>query len=162
MRSTVVRSALCLTLFLLPWALLADAKPDGRVKAMLEKVGLEYTTDEDGDFLVEFEQPGGRTQFAKVLSDTETYDGIEIREIYSDAGAFEEEPDLYTLLDLMTESGNNKLACWAFDEDDGRYYLYYTIKLPVSHTANDLEKMMDFAAMVADEREDQFFGTDDF
>lgn len=162
MKVAMSRFVFLVFVLLLPLGLAAEGKPDARVQAMLDRVGLDYDIDEDGDFTVEFEQPGGRTQFATILSATEKYDGIEIREIYSDSGAFEAEPDLYTLLDLMTESGSNKLGCWALDEDDGLYYLYYTIKLPVSHTANDLAKMLDFAAMVADEREDQFFGTDDY
>ena len=145
---------------LLPLA--AQGKADARVQTLLDKNGQKFTVTKSGNYQIEIDQENKRTQLVYIMSATEKYNGVEIREIWSNAGSFPEEPDQATLLDLMTESGSNKIGCWALEaQDDGTYLLYYTIKLPISYTASDLKMMLAFAASVADERENQFFGTDD-
>jgi hypothetical protein len=145
---------------LLPLA--AQNKPDARVQTLLDKIGQKFTTTKSGNYQVELDQDNKRTQLVYIMSATEKYNGVEIREIWSNAGSFPEEPDQATLLDLMTESGSNKIGCWALEpQDDGTYLLYYTIKLPISYTASDLKMMLAFAAKIADQREKQFFDTDD-
>ena len=142
--------------------LTAQDKPDTRVQILLDKIDQAYTVTKAGNYQVELDTKDNRTQLVYISSSTEKYNGIEIREIWSNAGTFPEEPDQATLLDLMTESGSNKIGCWALEkQDNGSYLLYYTIKLPVSFTASDLKMMIAFAATIADAREEQFFGTDD-
>lgn len=142
--------------------LTAQNKPDTRVQTLLDKIDQAYTVTKAGNYQVELDTKDDRTQLVYISSSTEKYSGIEIREIWSNAGTFPEEPDQATLLDLMTESGSNKIGCWALEkQDDGSYLLYYTIKLPVSFTASDLKMMTGFAATIADAREEQFFDTDD-
>ncbi len=141
---------------------MAQNKPDVRVQTLLDKIGQDYTVTKAGNYQVELDTKDDRTQLVYISSATEKYSGIEIREIWSNAGTFPEEPDQATLLDLMTESGSNKIGCWALEkQDDGGYLMYYTIKLPVSFTASDLKMMLAFAATIADAREEQFFDTDD-
>lgn len=141
---------------------MAETKADSRVQILLDKIGQSYTVTQSGNYQIELDQDGERTQYVYVSSQTEKYNGVEIREIWSNAGSFAEEPDQATLLDLMTESGSNKIGCWALEkQDDGGYLLYYTIKLPVSFTANELKMMLAFDAKIADQREEQFFGGDD-
>jgi hypothetical protein len=140
----------------------ADSDIDGRVQLLLDKIGQDYELTDAGNYQIELDMAGSRTQYVYIMSGTEKYGGIEIREIWSNAGYFPEEPDQATLVDLMTESGMNKIGCWALeDQEDGSYLLYYTIKLPVSFTASDLRMMLGFAAEIADAREAQFFGSDD-
>ncbi|HUX43015.1 MAG TPA: hypothetical protein VMV83_17785 [Rectinemataceae bacterium] len=156
----LVVAAILLAILILP--LSAQNKPDTRVQTLLDKIDQEYTVTKAGNYQVELDTKDDRTQFVYISSATEKYSGIEIREIWSNAGTFPEEPDQATLLDLMTESGSNKIGCWALEkQDDGSYLLYYTIKLPISFTASDLKMMIAFSATIADAREEQFFGTDD-
>ncbi|HUX39001.1 MAG TPA: hypothetical protein VMV44_13960 [Rectinemataceae bacterium] len=141
---------------------MAETKADSRVQILLDKIGQTYTVTQSGNYQIELDQDGDRTQYVYIASQTEKYSGIEIREIWSNAGSFAEEPDQTTLLDLMTESGSNKLGCWALEkQDDGGYLLYYTVKLPLSFTAGELKMMLDFTATIADQREEQFFAGDD-
>lgn len=159
---TITRAALAAFALAALLPLAAQNKPDSRVGTMLDKVGQEYKTTKSGNYSVELDESDGRTQMVYIGSQTEKYQGVEIREIWSNAGTFPEEPDQSTMLDLMMESNSNKIGCWALEEqDDGGYLLYYTIKLPVSHTANDLKMMLGFVADIADARETQFFGGDE-
>jgi len=138
---------------------LAAQKADTRVQLLLDKIGQTYTVTDNGDYQIDLDQDGGGTQSVYVGSVTEKYDSIEIREVWSNAGNFPEAPDQATLVDLMTESGSNKIGCWALEkQQDGTYLLYYTIKLPASFTAADLKMMLDFAATIAYQRKTQLFG----
>ena len=142
--------------------LAADTKPDASVQAMLEANGQAFEVSKSGNYKVELATTGKRTQLVFIGSATEQYDGVDIREIWSNAGDFPEEPDQATLVDLMTESGSNKIGCWALEKEaSGSYLLFYSIKLPVSYTAEDLKMMLGFVADVADAREEQYFGNDD-
>lgn len=162
MKRPVITTLLSIACLLALAPLAAQSKPDTRVQTLLDKIGQSYTVTKSGNYQVELDQDGGRTQYVYIGSATEKYSGIEIREIWSNAGSFSEEPDQATLLDLMTESGQNKIGCWALEkQDDGSYLLYYTVKLPVSFTASDLKMMLAFTAKIADQREEQFFGNDD-
>lgn len=157
----VARGYILAAVLVLGASLGAETKADSRVQTLLDKIGQTFTLTQNNNYEVELDQDGGRSQYVYISSATEKYSGIEIREIWSNAGSFPEEPDQATLLDLMTESGSNKIGCWALEkQDDGGYLLYYTIKLPVSFTASDLKMMLAFAAKIADQREEQFFGDD--
>ena len=104
MKTSLFKIALIVSLalaFVLPVA--AQSKPaDSRVQLMLDKIGQKYTVTKSSNFSVEIGTTGTRTQLVTIQSTTEKYQGVEIREIYSIAGSFPEEPDQATLLDLMT------------------------------------------------------------
>ncbi len=137
-------------------------KSDTRVAAILSDLGLTYKVNSSGNYAITYDEGNDRTQVVYVMSTTDTYQGIEIREIWSIAGSFDSEPDATQLLDLMKQSGKNKIGDWALEEqDDGTYLLFYTIKSPVKIDNAAFKMMLQFAADVADEQEKAIFDTDD-
>ncbi len=137
-------------------------KADTRVAAILNDLNLTYKVTSSGNYSVTYDEDNGRTQVVYVMSKTDTYKGVEIREIWSIAGNFDKEPEATQLIDLMEESAKNKIGDWALEEqDDGTYLLFYTIKSPVSIDNKAFGMMLQFAADVADAREKDLFDTDD-
>jgi hypothetical protein len=137
-------------------------KSDPRVAVILSDLGLTYKVNSSGNYAVTFDEDNNRTQVVYIMSSTDTYKGIEIREIWSIAGNFDSEPDSAQLIDLMKESAKNKIGDWALEEqDDGTYLLFYTIKNPVKIDNAAFKMALQFAADVADTREKDLFNTDD-
>jgi len=137
-------------------------KPDPRVAAVLKDLGLTYKTNSNGNYTVTYDEGDGRQQVVYIMSSIDTYMGVEIREIWSIAGSFDQEPEASQLIDLMKESAKNKIGDWALEEqDDGTYLLFYTIKSPVKIDNAAFKMMLQFTADVADAREKELFDTDD-
>ncbi|HTX73654.1 MAG TPA: hypothetical protein VMC79_12565 [Rectinemataceae bacterium] len=146
----------------LPASAQTKAKSDSRVAAVLSDLGLKYKVNDSGNFVVTYNQGKGRSQEVFIMSSTETYNDIEIREIWSIAGSFDTAPTADVLIDLMNESAGNKIGDWALEkQDDGTYLLFYTIKAPVEISNAAFQMMLEFAADVADSREQALFSTDD-
>ncbi|MCG8455215.1 MAG: hypothetical protein MI919_02970 [Holophagales bacterium] len=57
--------------------------PDPRVREALEKLELVYEVDTDGDYRLVFEVDDERTQLVYVISTTEEYRNLEVREVWS-------------------------------------------------------------------------------
>jgi hypothetical protein len=140
----------------------AEQKPDARVGAALDRLGIKYSVGSSGNYTVTYSLEGDRSQAVYVMSKTDEYNGVEIREIWSNAGTFDSEPDGERLLDLMSESGKNKIGSWALEKlDDGQYLLFYSIKFPAGISDEAYRAMLEFASSVADEREQELFGSDE-
>ncbi|MBE9013747.1 hypothetical protein IQ250_26520, partial [Pseudanabaenaceae cyanobacterium LEGE 13415] len=87
--------------------------PDARVKAALDKAGLKYEIDRDGDFKLVMELPNGRTQLVFVRSETQKLnDNFEIREIISPAYKSNGELSKDIANRLLTDSARKKLGGW--------------------------------------------------
>ena len=56
---------------------------DMRVKTLLDAIGTNYEIDAEADFKLEWEYDNGRTQIVYVNSNTEEYENMEIREVWS-------------------------------------------------------------------------------
>jgi hypothetical protein len=165
MSRSIVRALVAAALVALVCANVAaqdKVKSDPRVASALSDLGLKYKVNSKGNFVVTYNQGKGRSQEVFVMSGTETYNNVEIREIWSNAGAFASEPELSTLEDLMTESGKNKIGGWALEkQDDGSTLLYYTVKFPAATANEAFQMILEFVADVADARELELFDADD-
>jgi hypothetical protein len=143
-------------------ALFAADAADARVSRQLDKLGLAYTTTESNNFSLQQSLGGGRTQTVYIMSKTATYGGLEIREIWSNAGSFEAEPSAESMLELLEDNNTEKIGAWNVEaSDDGSYLVYFSIKIPTYLRDKDLSSMIDFAATVADEMEAKLFNADE-
>jgi hypothetical protein len=141
----------------------ADSKkPDARVSKTLDKVGLKYTTTSSANYSIVMDLDDDRSQTVYVMSTTETYGGLEIREIWSNAGTFEYEPGIEEMLQLLEDNNSEKIGGWCLEsQDDGSYLAYFAIKVPTYLKDGDFQDMVEFTAKVADEMELSLFDTDD-
>jgi hypothetical protein len=137
-------------------------KGDPRVPAALDRVGLHYTATSNGNYSVTYDLDRGRSQVAYIVGKTETYDGVEIRELWSRAGTFDQAPSAEVMQKLLLDSGAEKIGSWGLEESSkGGYILYFTIRVPVSIADEALKSLVELAADVADQKEDELFNVDE-
>jgi hypothetical protein len=140
----------------------AEKKGDARVEGALTRLGLRYTLTSSGNFAVVYDLQNERSQTVYVMAKTDMYNGVEIREIWSNAGVFDSEPKAETLLQLMAESGKSKIGCWALEQlEDGKYLLFFSVKFPAAVGDEAYRMMLEFASAAADAREEELFGSDE-
>jgi hypothetical protein len=140
----------------------ADTKADSRVSKSLDKLGLKYSTTTSGNFSLLQKLDNDRSQTVYIMSKTETYGGLEIREVWSNAGSFESEPTAEQMMQLLEDNNTEKIGAWNIESsDDGSYLAYFSIKVPTYLKDKDLSDMIDFAATVGDEMEAKLFDNAD-
>ena len=129
---------------------------DAAVARRLNDRGVKFTVDTDGDYKVTYNyKKEGRTQLVFVSGKTETVGGFVVREIFAPAARVEKDNiDGTRALDLLRESGKNKLGSWEIRGD----VLYFVIKVSDSMNAAELESAMDIAAETADDMEIKYSG----
>jgi hypothetical protein len=153
---------LCAILVLAGTLAWADGTADGRIAKQLDKLGIKYTTLDTGNFSIDNDLESGRTQSVYIMSSTSTYGGMEIREIWSNAGKFDAAPTAEQMMELFTDNGNRDIGAWNLEaSDNGAYLAYFSIKVPVYLRDKDLSDMIDLAAAAADEMELKLFNKDE-
>ncbi len=132
---------------------------DPLVANRLKERGMKFEVDADGDYKVTYNySKEGRTQLVFVAGRTETVGGLTIREVYSPAARVEKDRiDGARAIDLLQQSGRNKLGSWEMRGD----VIYFVIKVFDSMTAAQLEAAMDVAAETADNMELEISGARD-
>lgn len=131
---------------------------DERIQALLEEKDIKYSVDSDGDFKVEFEMNGGRSQLAFILSKTNEYGNFEIREIQ--AYGYKAENGIFppnVLKRLLEDSFTKKLGGWAIVDD----YALFITRIAASSDAESLWNALIFTLEAADEMEKEFTGDRD-
>jgi hypothetical protein len=142
-------------------SLAADGNADARVAKQLDRLGIEYTTTDSNNFSIDRDLDGGRKQTVYIMSKTETYGGLEIREVWSNAGNFAAVPTADQMKQLLDDNATEKIGAWSIEAaDDDSYLAYFSIKIPSYLRDKDLADVIDFAASVADEMKKKLFDTD--
>ncbi len=138
-------------------------KTDARVKVALDKAGLKYKVDEDGDFKLVMELPNGRSQLVLVRSSTQKInDNLEIREII--APAYKSTGTLSTEIanQLLNDSARKKLGAWQTVKDDTSSVATFCSKVMANTDAESLVASIQATVLSADEMEKQLTSKDDF
>ena len=151
-------SALCLAGMMLSTATPAAAE-DKSVESRLDKAGLQYDMDEDGDYRVVFDYTSeGRTQLAFVAGRTETVGGVAIRELFAPAAMVEKHGvDGAKALDLLKASARAKVGSWEIRGD----FVYFVVKVNDEMTAAEMRVLLNTAASTADDLEIELTGGQD-
>ncbi|GAP94879.1 hypothetical protein NIES2104_13960 [Leptolyngbya sp. NIES-2104] len=136
---------------------------DARVKAALDKAGLKYEVDRDGDFKLVMELPNDRTQLVFVRSETQKLnDNYEIREIISPA--FKSDGALSSEIAnrLLTDSAKKKLGGWQTISDGNSSIAIFCSKVMANSNAESLVASIQATVLTADDMEKQLTNKDDF
>jgi len=138
------------------------ASGDPRVSAALDKLGLHYKLTKSGNYSVTYDLDHGRSQVAYIVTKTETYAGVEIRELWSRAGTYDAVPSAEVMQKLLEDSGTEKIGGWSLEKSssDG-YIVYFSVRVPVTVTDDALKALLELTADVADQKENDLFGVDD-
>lgn len=128
----------------------ADPTPDPRVTEALERLELTYEVDEDADYKLLFEVDDGRTQIVWIISKTEEYRELEVREIWSfayqvEGGIF---PGPVANL-LLEDTFEKKLGAWTKIGDRAAF----VTRLPADADPDTLYSTMLITLDVAEQME---------
>lgn len=152
---------LCLSAFILLSTTAATtlrAEADQRIKKALDELDVKYMIDEDGDYAITITyEAEGRSQLVYVVSETDSIEGFEIRDIFSYA-VRDKAPTLEMTSDLMRTS--NKSLIGAFEMTSGGNILYIA-KIPANLPPKQLHKIIRTVAAYADDAEKEILGSDE-
>lgn len=151
---------LCLSAFILlstTAATTLHAEADQRIKKALDELDVKYVIDDDGDYAITIYEAEGRSQLVYVVSETDSIEGFEIRDIFSYA-VRDKAPTLEMTSDLMRTS--NKSLIGAFEMTSGGNILYIA-KIPANLPPKQLHKIIRTVAAYADDAEKEILGSDD-
>lgn len=152
--------SLCLSAFILLSTTAATtlrAEADQRIKKALDELDVKYVIDDDGDYAITIYEAEGRSQLVYVVSETDSIEGFEIRDIFSYA-VRDKAPTLEMTSDLMRTS--NKSLIGAFEMTSGGNILYIA-KIPANLPPKQLHGIIRAVAAYADDAEKEILGSDE-
>lgn len=137
------------------------SKPgDERVAKALREAGITPKTDGDGDFRLELETEGGRTQLVYVISETQSWGEIEIREVWSPAFHTKGNLDLAMARRLFEDNNNKKLGAWRILGTGDKEVAAFAVHFDANAKAGALKDILDLVKKVADDMEKEVEGAD--
>ena len=165
-----MRSAALLPLLLLtPVALHAQigrstTQPDPRVAAALEAIGVESEVDADGDYklVLRVDDEGERTQVVYVISSTERYGNLEIREVWAPAFKTGGRLDADVARQMLATNDRMKLGAWRLYGDDDDEMAVYAVQIDAEANAEAMRSALQIVVQVADAEELKQTGKDDY
>jgi hypothetical protein len=142
----------------------AAEQEDARVRATLEKAGVEFTVTDDKTFKVIVKLKDGRTQVVLIDSETSKIKGtnMEFREVY--ALAYKVEGSLPAKLSnkMMKQSHDKKIGAWEIIEGSGSSLAVFTAKVDAELNETNLVKIINSVGLVADTMEQEISGKDEY
>lgn len=168
--SAFILALLCCVLFFTAQAARAQGvgarkAGDPRVKALLDQIGYKYELTIDGDFkLIPITTDNGRSQLAYVISKTQPYGTLEIREIMSPAYSSTGPLPAAVANRLLRENSEVKLGAWRVEPHaNGQKSLaLFAVQVTAGSDAETLRLAIKSVILVADRMEKELTGTDDY
>jgi len=139
------------------WGQVGASGPDQRLIDAMNKSELEYRVDDDNDVAVVLAWTDDRTHAVWANTDTETYEGIEIREVWTFVTEYASEDDIpkEVLLELMKSNSSLKFGKYGIivNDDDDTVRVVFVITVSPNLDGESLAKVINFVGEVADEKE---------
>ena len=137
------------------------ATADPRVEAALKAVGLAYSLD-GGDYRLEYDLEGDRSQVVWVASGTARLDRLEFRDVWSVAarGTGEVSADVARL--LLKENARMVLGGWAVNQGQDEYLVVFTAQVSADAPPAALQEVIEVVALSTDRIEKELATTDEF
>ena len=162
-------AALLPLLLLLPASLDAQVgrsgpTPDPRVAAALDAIGIEPEIDADGDYklTLKVDEDGARTQIVYVISSTERYGNLEIREVWAPAFKTGGRLDDDVARGMLVANDRMKLGAWRLYGDDDDQMAVYAVQIDADANAEAMRSALQIVVSVADAEELEQTGKDDY
>lgn len=135
---------------------------DPRVRAALTQLKEKFVIDDDGDFKLVRDTSDGRTQVAWVLTKTNTYGTMEIREVISPAFKTGGSLTNALALRLLKENDKYKIGAWRLVGEGDSQAIFYAVQIAADLDAQSLNAAIKTAVLIADAMEKEIVGTDNF
>lgn len=144
--------------------MLGKKRADPRVRRLLDELGCRYEIDGDGDFKLTLNLGDGRSQLGFINSNTTSFSGLEIREIYSLGYILDSEPSEKIANFLLRDNGQVKMGAWRISGgvEGGRCGLIFAAHIGADCDAQTLSTVLEFVFRKADRFEKDIFETDKF
>ena len=134
---------------------------DTRVDFLLKKSGLKYKVDKDGDFKLTFAFDDSRSQVGFINSNTNTFQDMEIREVWSIGYKSTREPSRRMMRAMLETNAKTKVGSWSMIKA-GRFYLcVFRTRVRANADMKSLDAMIRIVVQTADEFEKKYLGSDD-
>ena len=136
-------------------------KGDPSLTRQLDRMGVDYTITDSGNYSIDYTLDSGRSQTTYIMGETQTVDNLQVREIWSRAGTFDSVPSADVMQGLLEDSGTKEIGFWSIEKaKDGGYIVYFSVKVPVYLKDDDLASLLQYTADTADQKEQELFNTD--
>lgn len=134
----------------------SNAEPDAMVVRALQNAGISFTTNRLGNLCVVFEFADGRSQEVFVRSQTQSWAGLEIREVLSFAcrGIGLVRPEMAER--LLKENARKKIGAWELWTEGAGYDVVFVARIPAAVDAAALGVILRGVAVEADAMEKEF------
>jgi hypothetical protein len=134
---------------------------DRRVRAALDEAGIEFTVDKDGDYKVIMPAEGTRTQLVFVISQTQEYGNMEIREVWSAAFKTGGRLDADRANAMLVDNDRKKLGAWRLYGTGANQLAVFGVHVAADADAETLRNIIKLVVTTADAAEKEQVGTDD-
>jgi hypothetical protein len=140
---------------------------DPRIATALKALGYTYDVTEDKDYKLVFETGDDkRTQLVVINSNTEFYDQLEIREVWSPALLVEDPLDTALAMRLLRANDKYKLGAWRVwpadkSGDKPQVYVVFAAQIDANAPDSVLSATLDMVSHTADELEKEIAKADE-
>lgn len=139
------------------WGQATGTDCDQRLVNAMDQSGLEYRIDEDNDVQIILAWDDERTHAIWASTETETYGGIEVREVWAFVTEYDSVSDIpnEVLLDLLRANAKLKFGKYAIavNENTGLVRVLFVVTVSPELDGPSLATMIKFVGEVADEME---------
>jgi len=129
------------------------------LKTLIDATGLKYDVTKSGNVAVTYSLDDDRSQVVYITAKASKVGDVTVREVWSNSGTFESQPDAEQMVALMTAA--ERIGAWNLEESDGGYLAYFSTTIPMSISGKELSSVLEFVATVADKHELDTFDSDD-
>jgi hypothetical protein len=163
-----MRSSLLLPLLLLVPGIAAaqvgGGGADPRVASALRSIGVSSEIDDDNDYklVLDVDDDGDRTQIVYIISSTERYGNLEIREIWAPAFKTGGRLDAEVARKMLAMNERMKLGAWRLYGEGEDQMAVYAVQIDADANADAMRSALRIVVQVADAEERTQTGKDDY
>ena len=136
------------------------ARGDQRVRKILDAERIKYEIDSDGDYKVIFDLGNGRTQLGIINSNTESFAGVEVRDVWSVGLVGDGQLNAAVANALLAKNAQYKVGAWQIVQRKGKILAIFRVSLSADATTQELMSVLQQVLLQADEVEKEYLGTD--
>ncbi|RYG36684.1 hypothetical protein EON81_08995 [bacterium] len=157
-----IASLLLVSVLAVPMAFsVAQTATDARVKVALDRLKLKYTLTELKSYQVELKTKKDRTQLVYINSNTEKFNGVEIREVTSNACVVKGKLDGDFALQLLTDNNKRTWGAWRAVEQEGKTFVVFAVQIAADANEQTLSDAIEVAKISADDLEEKVTKADE-
>lgn len=138
---------------------------DKYIKTKLDELKITYEITSKGNFkIISKVGNSNRTQALVINSNLYTYNGINVREIWSMSLKMKSLSELSSRNSfmLLNKNATYKFGSWQLDNSDNEYFLCFAVRVTERIDGEALKSILEVIAKTADEMENTLTNKDDF